>query len=451
MSLSTTANKVVYDGNDAATVFDFSFPIPETSQLSVVYTDADGVETTLGTTAYSVTGIGSTDGGAVTYPLTGSPIATGTKLTIVRTVELTQPTVLSNQSNYSPTVTEAALDRITMLLQQIQNVLDRSLVVPVSDDDALDNLPTAALRANGVLAFDGDGQPYIGTTSGVTGASAYATDTLLPAVSAIAARIALGFSAIAAKGDLLAGTALNTIGTLTVGSNGKFLVADSGETAGLKWKMLSVAQQVFTASGTYTPTTGMIYCMIECWGAGGGGGGAVVAGTANQVATGGGGGAGGYSRKLASASDIGASKTVTIGAAGPGGSAGNNAGTAGGDTSVGALCIGKGGGAGGGHAGTSATAATAGAGGVAGTGDVIGVGQDGDIGTAYTHNVISRGGNSSLGNGGAAGGAGVKADGGGATWKGAGGGGGYAPNGTSNAAGGAGGAGYVVVTEWVVA
>jgi hypothetical protein len=42
-------------------------------------------------------------------------------------------------------------------------------------------------------------------------------------------------SNIDAKGDLLAGTADNTIGRLAVGTNGQILVADSVETTGMKW------------------------------------------------------------------------------------------------------------------------------------------------------------------------------------------------------------------------
>jgi len=40
---------------------------------------------------------------------------------------------------------------------------------------------------------------------------------------------------IDAKGDLIGGTADNTVGKLTVGSNGQVLVADSSQTTGLKW------------------------------------------------------------------------------------------------------------------------------------------------------------------------------------------------------------------------
>ena len=48
---------------------------------------------------------------------------------------------------------------------------------------------------------------------------------------------AAGISAslIDAKGDLIVGTADNTVGRLAVGTNGYTLVADSGETTGLKW------------------------------------------------------------------------------------------------------------------------------------------------------------------------------------------------------------------------
>ena len=56
---------------------------------------------------------------------------------------------------------------------------------------------------------------------------------------------------------------------------------------------------------------GMRNCIIEC--VGGGGGRTVVAGSGNMSYITGGGGAGGYSRKYATAANIGASQAVTIG------------------------------------------------------------------------------------------------------------------------------------------
>jgi len=72
--------------------------------------------------------------------------------------------------------------------------------------------------------------------------------------------------AVAAKGDLLVGTAADTLAALTVGTDGHTLVADSVETTGLKWvapagggKVLQVvavdySTQTTITSGTYTDT-----------------------------------------------------------------------------------------------------------------------------------------------------------------------------------------------------
>lgn len=47
---------------------------------------------------------------------------------------------------------------------------------------------------------------------------------------------AIAKSLVDAKGDLISATADNTPAKLSVGSNGKYLVADSGESTGLKWQ-----------------------------------------------------------------------------------------------------------------------------------------------------------------------------------------------------------------------
>jgi hypothetical protein len=102
--------------------------------------------------------------------------------------------------------------------------------------------------------------------------------------------------------------------------------------------------QVFTASGTYTPNPLMSSCVIEC--VGGGAAGAGACSDNPGFAGGGGGGSGAYSRKVATAAQVGASQAVTIGAGGvaPGASVATyiTAGPPGGDTSVGTLCKAKG-------------------------------------------------------------------------------------------------------------
>lgn len=211
----------------------------------------------------------------------------------------------------------------------------------------------------------------------------------------------------------------------------------------------AVKQQKFTATGTYTPSTGMLYCIIELVGGGGAGGG--VAGGTTVCDAGGGGGSGSHSRLTATAATIGASKAVTIGAGGTPGAAGNNPGGAGGDTSVGTICIGKGGSGGLGQ--TGGRAGQGGAGGIAGTGDdaiagnpgMMGIGGASTIFTVYggagAPSFFGGAGQSLVRstNGGQAGSAGTM---------GGGGSGGVVLNSATNVAGGAGGDGYVRITEF---
>lgn len=89
----------------------------------------------------------------------------------------------------------------------------------------------------------------------------------------------------------------------------------------------TVSKQIFTSSGTYTPSTGMAYCLVRIVGGGGGGG---VGGGASA------GGAGGGAEVLLTAAQIGASKMVTIGAGGA-------ITFAGGSSSLGTLAVATGG------------------------------------------------------------------------------------------------------------
>lgn len=233
--------------------------------------------------------------------------------------------------------------------------------------------------------------------------------------------------------------------TLSASANGSDIANKSGFRTNIG-TFGSVKVQKFTATGTYTPTAGMLHCIIEA--VGGGGGGSGMQGATSCVMIGGAGGAGGYSRKYATASDIGASKAVTIGAAGTAGAAGDSIGGTGGDTSVGTLCIAKGGSGGSGGNTTN----FGGAGGVAGTGDVASPGAPGGGGLYATVNSInfpSQPGASTLfGAGGSSQNATANAAGRAATGFGSGGAGAVMNNSTSALAGGAGAPGLVIITEY---
>lgn len=188
----------------------------------------------------------------------------------------------------------------------------------------------------------------------------------------------------------------------------------------------TITRQVFTSSGTYTPSSGLVYAEIEV--VGGGGAGSDAGGGSHN---GGGGGAGGYARKLVPAATIGASKSVTIGSGGLNSSASN-----GGTTSVGSIISATGG-------STSASTPVGGQGGSGSGGDINirgGSGGNGS-GTTSSNGAGGPGGNSYFGGGG------YSTSSTGTNGQTNSGGGGSGGTGTTND-GGNGGSGIVIITEY---
>ena len=169
MTIATSTNIAIGRGNGVTTAFNYGFIIPSLDDLLVTYTDADGVQTVLDDSQFIVTGIDDPDGGTVTYPISGSPIATGTSITIQRIVPYTQPTSLVNQGGYYPGVVEAALDNLEMQIQQAVAEIGTGIHYPAIDVDPVSELPPAAQRAGKFFGFDGNGDPAMLTGSALSG------------------------------------------------------------------------------------------------------------------------------------------------------------------------------------------------------------------------------------------------------------------------------------------
>lgn len=125
MTIATTQNSTTVQGNGATNTFQFSFVGDSVSDIVVQYTDASGIATTLLPSQYTVflnpPSIGQIwgQGGTVTYPLSGSPIAATTYLTISRQLPLQQLISISNQGDFSPQVIEEMGDTLEMQIQQV--------------------------------------------------------------------------------------------------------------------------------------------------------------------------------------------------------------------------------------------------------------------------------------------------------------------------------------------
>ena len=130
-----SSNRVAgpYLGNNSTTLFPFSFKVFSTDEVRVVLTDADDADSDLDFgTDYTVSLNSDQDanpGGTITV----AAAPTGDeKLTITSKLANLQPETLTNQGGFYPKVIEYALDRLTILVQQVDEKANRSLQVPIS-------------------------------------------------------------------------------------------------------------------------------------------------------------------------------------------------------------------------------------------------------------------------------------------------------------------------------
>ena len=137
MTVTLTTNKVSpQEGNGVTTKWSFNFVINESSELEVFHTDANGVETKLEklekdkpneTGKYTVNVSSYPGNGSITYPTSGTKVATDEYITMRRVVTIDQTTVdLNNQGGYFPEIQETAHDRGIMIAQQLREELDVS-------------------------------------------------------------------------------------------------------------------------------------------------------------------------------------------------------------------------------------------------------------------------------------------------------------------------------------
>jgi len=186
--------------------------------------------------------------------------------------------------------------------------------------------------------------------------------------------------------NTIIGGSSGSIQNIAPSSTSGYVLATNGAAANCSFQEIPVGfainVQIFTSSGTYTPSTGLLYADIFAVGGGGGGAGC-AAGAAATVGTAGGGSCGTTGRLIASAASIGVSQVVTIPAGGAGGSAGQNNGSSGGTTSLGSLLVANGGQPGLAIAVGASVYRNSGSGtAISGTGDIQFSNRSGNAGTA---------------------------------------------------------------------
>ncbi len=130
MTVSMQTTKRIYQGNGVSTQWDVDFPFIDVADVRVYVTSPDGVETEL-TANYEI----DPSTRVLTYPLADSemePLAEGWTLTVLRKTPLTQEIDLIRQGELDAEVLEEGYDKLTLLVQELNEQVARSIKYPVS-------------------------------------------------------------------------------------------------------------------------------------------------------------------------------------------------------------------------------------------------------------------------------------------------------------------------------
>ena len=164
MTVSSTTNKHSYNGNGSQTAFAYTFKIFVAADIQVYL---NGVLKTINT-HYTLSNVGLTGGGNVTFTSGSVPSAATGNVILLRSLALTQGVDLINYGAFDANIIESAYDKLTMMVQQLQEEVSRSIrfSATVYDGGTQEVSDTVANRAGKVLAYDAAGNISIAAELG---------------------------------------------------------------------------------------------------------------------------------------------------------------------------------------------------------------------------------------------------------------------------------------------
>lgn len=148
MSLQSEDSRIAYKGNGSTSA---SYIVPfvffDAGDLRAVARDSTGAEEAI--TLTNIVGANNPNGGTVQ---TATPVAPSKTLVIFRVVQATQETSYLEGGDFPAASHERALDKLTMLVQQLQRAIQSSF----RGSDAA-SIPPIAVGDNSLLAFTATG------------------------------------------------------------------------------------------------------------------------------------------------------------------------------------------------------------------------------------------------------------------------------------------------------
>lgn len=186
MTVESSVMKVNYAGNGVTFSFDIPFPFLDPTHVRVQVLSGSSLQELVYGTDYEVI--------AENVNIFGAPEA-GSVVTVYRRVPLTQETDYPPGGNFPAAAHEAALDKLTMIVQQLADDVSRSIRVSISDNLDPDDLvlPAAEFRTARLISFDSGGAAIMVGT-GILGESPVSDfgQSLVLAEDSEAARLLLG-------------------------------------------------------------------------------------------------------------------------------------------------------------------------------------------------------------------------------------------------------------------
>lgn len=174
MTVAASTSRADYTGNGVTTAFAVPFRFLDNSHLKVIKTSTIGIATTLAlTTDYTVSGAGGVSG---TVTCLVAP-ASGEKLSILRSVPLTQATDYVANDPFPAESHEAALDKLTMIAQQHEEALNRALTLAPNASGVSATLPSA--EANKVVAWNSSGTALVNVTAAELSSALIGANTII--------------------------------------------------------------------------------------------------------------------------------------------------------------------------------------------------------------------------------------------------------------------------------
>jgi hypothetical protein len=239
MTVANQTNRIDVRGTgNVGQVIPFSFPITDTSDLTVLYRSrSDGVETSLTETSDYTVEITDDIGGEVTMV---TAVTSSYNIMVVRNTPFTQSLNLEQGGSFNAENVEDGLDKSVKLSIEHKDLLERALICPEGDPDTVNGnmtLPNNKERASAYLYFDASGYPTAVNplTTGTASISPYMEATVLVVASEAALHAAINLEIgtdVQAYDAQLADIAALAVtdGNIIVG-DGSNWVAESGATA----------------------------------------------------------------------------------------------------------------------------------------------------------------------------------------------------------------------------